>query len=430
MRLKQGPGPGRDRSGLPARAERSALQLPFGGEDPLRWGLPVLRIGGLSVKFHAIVLFWVAAEMVAWLPRDSLGLIHAGSLVLGLLAASTLREVARMGLARWLDERDDDGLRVQSQEAMVWPLGGLTSAAPLGVRRTFLAELGGIGAGLLLMLPAAALVLLAGAPISTLLFDPMSPRVTAAELRSPAQVIAWWFYYANALVLVLNLLLPMLPFDLGRIVLALTRRRSGNLVAAAVVLRVGLVAALAVLVFASTTNQTRVIAVAAVGALATWLEYRRLTFMADPLSDGRDDAAPAVFMSPTRYPRQSSGAPDSTGKAPSPRPQGSRRQQPDANPRNDAASEAAPDARSGSIPPSPPVPPASPQPPGRAGDAPRSPAGAGASRGPGREGPSVSPSTPMNLDEVLAKISRGGLASLSDAEREFLSRETERRRGG
>jgi hypothetical protein len=35
----------------------------------------------------------------------------------------------------------------------------------------------------------------------------------------------------------------------------------------------------------------------------------------------------------------------------------------------------------------------------------------------------------MDLDVILAKISGGGLASLTEAERTFLARETERRRG-
>jgi hypothetical protein len=35
----------------------------------------------------------------------------------------------------------------------------------------------------------------------------------------------------------------------------------------------------------------------------------------------------------------------------------------------------------------------------------------------------------MDLDVILAKISGGGLQSLTDEERKFLARETERRRG-
>ena len=407
VRLKQGPGPGRDRSGLPYRADRSAMQLPFGGEDPLRWGVPIFRFGGVGVRLHAIVLLWVGAEMVAWLPRGNLGLIHAASLVLGLLTASMLRELARAGLARWLGAHEgDQGMgggreRRDTLEAMVWPLGGLTSAAPLGVRRTIVAELGGIGAGLLLVLPAAAFVVLAGAPATTLLFDPMSPRVTAAELRSPAQVVAWWFYYANALVLALNLLLPMLPFDLGRIVMAVTRRKSGMAAASAVVLRIGLVTALAVLVVAGTLDQTRMIAVAAVGALATWLEHRRLAFLADPITRSDESANDGGG---SRSSRTGGGA---GGTAPETR----------ASRHGSGVREPA----EGGVPS-----------PGSVTSVPRGVGSDDVARpsalpqGPASD---VAPKLAMDLDVILAKISGGGLASLTEAERTFLARETERRRG-
>jgi len=407
VRLKQGPGPGRDRSGLPYRADRSAMQLPFGGEDPLRWGVPIFRFGGVGVRLHAIVLLWVGAEMVAWLPRGNLGLIHAASLVLGLLTASMLRELARAGLARWLGAREgDQGMggrreRRDTLEAMVWPLGGLTSAAPLGVRRTMVAELGGIGAGLLLVLPAAAFVVLAGAPATTLLFDPMSPRVTAAELRSPAQVVAWWFYYANALVLALNLLLPMLPFDLGRIVMAVTRRKSGMAAASAVVLRIGLVTALAVLVVAGTLDQTRMIAVAAVGALATWLEHRRLAFLADPITRSDESANDGGG---SRSSRTGGGA---GGTAPETR----------ASRHGTGIREPA----EGGVPS-----------PGSVTSVPRGVGSDDVARpSASAQGPAsdVAPKLAMDLDVILAKISGGGLASLTEAERTFLARETERRRG-
>jgi hypothetical protein len=279
------------------------------------------------------------------------------------------------------------------------------------------------------MLPAAAMVLLAGAPVSTLLFDPMSPRVTAAELRSPAQVIAWWFYYANSLVLVLNLLLPMLPFDLGRIILAITRRRGGAMVASAVVLRVGLVSALAVLVLASTLDQTRIIAVAAVGALATWLEHRRLGFMADPLARA-GEAAMSMGGGLGALDDRHAGAADVAGPAsrlPSPR----RQSEAGAGTRGDEGADRAPDARPG-------VRPstagenssASAAASQRPSEASRPPGGEIRGGSPPRDRAAGSPALPLSLDEVLAKISRGGLASLSDAERAFLARETERRRGG
>ncbi len=434
MRLKQGPGPGRDRSGLPYRADRSTVQLPFGGEDPLRWGVPLFRFGGISVGIHAIVILWIGAEMVAWLPRGNLGLIHAASLVLGLLATSMMREVARALLARWLGARAGseglDGGKERSDvlEAMVWPLGGLTSAAPLGVRRTIAAELGGIGAGLLLVLPAAAMVILAGAPVTTLLFDPMSPRVTAAELRSPAQVLAWWFYYANAIVLALNLLLPMLPFDLGRIAMAVTRRKSGMAAASAVVLRVGLVTALALLVVAGTLDQTRMIAVAAVGALATWLEHRRLAFMADPLtrsssrsatgSDGLEDEELRVGSGGgSKASRGGSGVSGADASRPT---------RPGRGPGGSAGARPAPGGTSGGAG------------PGAGGVRKAGPGDVGnrgsdsdesvdtAARGTARNEAS---SVKMDLDVILAKISGGGLQSLTDEERKFLARETERRRG-
>jgi Zn-dependent protease len=359
-----------------------------------------------------IVFLWVAAELVASLPHDGLGPIHAAALVTGLLAVSMARELTRALIARWLSSEDD--APSETVDAMIWPLGGLSPAAPLGVRRTLLAELGGVGAGLLLIMPAASLVLLSGAPITALVFDPISPRVTAAELRSPLQVFAWWLYYANAVVLVLNVLLPMLPFDLGRIILSLSRRKRGGMLAAQRTLKLGVGTALAVLVVASTIEQTRMIAVAAVGALATWLEYRRLTFLASPASgaarhaglrsdDSIDDevssGSPRARVGPAATGNTSAASGTLGGLG--------------SGERHGETPTQSPSQRANG--------PSRPEPiPGRGGTDERF--GRSAATPP-------HPRSGLNLDEILSKISTQGVRALTPEEQEFLSRETRKRRG-
>lgn len=233
------------------------------GEDPMAWSLPLFSAFGLRVRVHMLLVLWVAAEMVAWVPRGAVGLVHVFAAVVSIGAVLVVREIVREGIRR--------GLGGEPQPIVLWPLGGL-GATPVGpVPRPFLAASGGLLAGAILVPVLGTLVVWSGAGWASLSLDLLSPRVTAGGLRSHAQIWAWWAYYTNAVVLVTNALLPMLPMDAGRLTQVFIGRRA---------LRVALWSAAGVFVLGACLGEMRILALGAVGALASYLDVRREEFAA------------------------------------------------------------------------------------------------------------------------------------------------------
>lgn len=308
------------------RRSRAGLLLGL-GEDPVAWSFPLARLGAIRLRVHWFVPLWVGAELLAWLPRHALGPAHVAAVVASLLVLGVTREASRLWVARWLGS--------EAEVSRVWPLGGLSPVSVGGTARPVLAEVGGSLAGLCLLPLLAWLCVRAGCVAEALAPDLLSPRVTAATLRTPEQVAAWWLYYANVLQLAANLV-PAGPFDAGRVLGAIARARLGER-GAVVAARIGLLVCAGLFVYGCAAGETRLILVASFAALVTFMDFRRHEFVSAPGAAPESARPTAVVHRPA------------------------------------ARSE-------------------------------------------------------PSLDEVLAKISRTGMASLTPEEREALSRETERRK--
>lgn len=239
------------------------------GEDPLTWSIPLVHLFGLPLRLHVLTPLWVGAEMVAWVPRDAMGLIHVSAAVTSLVVLGAAREVCRAMLARRLTG--------ESGDVILWPLGGLSPSAvqPRRPLQPFLTECGGLLFGAVMLPVLGWCVLASGAGWGSLAIDPISPRFMAGGLRSHFQVWAWWAYFANALLLVTNALLPMAPMDAGRLLSHVRGRAVGSMLAT----RVGLLTALLVFAAGAGLGEVRLLALGAFGALATHLQQRRREFL-------------------------------------------------------------------------------------------------------------------------------------------------------
>lgn len=292
------------------------------GEDPMTWGVTVLRLGALRLRVHVLMLLWIGAELIAWIPRDAIGLAHVACATGSLVILTVAREITRLALARSLGSEAD--------ASVVWPLGGVEAAATPGTRLGPLAEFGGLLANLVLVPALGACVIATGLGTDFLLPDPLSPRAHAGGLRSVWQMAAWWTYYANVVLLLANALIPLPSLDAGRLLRVFLDRRHGPN-AAGVAFKAACVATGGLFVLGAAASETRLMAVALFGLLGAAIERRR----AEPLS----------------------------------------------------------------LPPAPPA-------------------------------PDVPAASAPTLDDVLGKVSAAGLESLTEAEREVLAKETERRRRG
>lgn len=256
----------------PKRENPISLRRVLGaGEDPFAWSFPVFRMRRIQVRLHLIVPLWIGAELLFSLAQGRLGPLQVSMAIGSLLLIASLREWMRAHAARVLGADKDT--------AIAWPLGGLTPVSRPGLPHPIAAELGGLVFGVAVMPFLVTLFWMTGADLSALLFNPLLPGETVGSLVTPAQQIAWWLIYANGVILALNLLLPMYPYDAAGILYASLRQRLGSARANDVVLRCGLFSAISLLVCAATAGETRLIAVAIFAAAATLHQFRKNEFL-------------------------------------------------------------------------------------------------------------------------------------------------------
>lgn len=278
---------------------RAALRrIVGGGESPLTWGVTIWRSRSLSVRVHLVFVLFIALELIYSLPKDGLGLAFRLWLLLGLLVSVLVHEIARVVACNRLGG--------ESHDILMWPLGGLDEGAP-STRwpQSLLTTLAGSGATIGLAVPLGAVVRWLTGAWDAVVFNPFDPAGVLAELRLPASVEGgvatqpWWLtalwsaHYANLLVIGLNLIVPTLPLDAGRVVRDIAARRVGRDRAGELAAGVGLGGALVLGVFAVVFNEVALLGVGAFGAWFCYLELRRARFIAlggeDPLSRPDED---------------------------------------------------------------------------------------------------------------------------------------------
>lgn len=265
------------------------------GEDPLSWSLPLGRFFRTRVRLHILMPLWITVELLGPLHPGKLGLVYSASLVGAFCVVVVARELCRAAFARAMGRQLDT--------VVLWPLGGVSHTSP--VSRVYpglqpaLAESGGLLFGMLAWPVLAAAVWMLGGGWGQLSVSPLNPAVTLGSIgqdldsvrattgANPLVLIgAWSLYYANACVLLANLVLPMFPLDASRVLLAWQERRLGDAAAAAFVAKIGFVAAIAVLLAGAAMESTRLMALAVLGGVATWIELRRSQFLEQPMRLG------------------------------------------------------------------------------------------------------------------------------------------------
>ncbi|HYE61542.1 MAG TPA: DUF6576 domain-containing protein [Phycisphaerales bacterium] len=253
------------------------------GQDPLTWwSFPLLRLGGLRIRVHTLLVpVWVGIQMLSWLPENKLGAIHVFSGLGALIVLALLHEIGRGLFARWLGDGGDC--------VVVWPLGGLNSVARRGATHPLAAESGGLVVNILLFPILAVVAMGLQLDRSALVFNPLNPMpVLQNDLGSTEQVLVWWAYYMNAIMLGLNLLVPMLPLDSGRLLNAYLRGSSNTPVETGA--RIGFVAAGVLFLVGVALGQGHIMGVAVLGGIATVMELRRHQFL---LMDEEPEPMPA-----------------------------------------------------------------------------------------------------------------------------------------
>ena len=199
--------------------------------DPLTWSpIGLGRWFGTAVRVHILLIAFVIIRLIfsAGTAATQRNLSHLSQTAcwLGLLLiALALHELGHAVTASWLDYDPD--------EVHLWPLGSLVGPSfSMRSGEHFLVALGGpLTSAALFLVSAIGLGVFADAQVVWNPFGNGKPDFGAPwvhhELARPLGSV-WifgWFAYWNWLLLLANLI-PALPFDGGRVVRALTGRRS------------------------------------------------------------------------------------------------------------------------------------------------------------------------------------------------------------
>jgi Zn-dependent protease len=202
---------------------------------------------------------------------DWFGPVYALLAMAALFVLVLLHEFGHVAACRALGGVADD--------VLLWPLGGLAPlAAPESRRAQIAVALAGPAVNLAI-LPLTSLGLWLGGAGGTILFNPLAPALAIGELGSWWLVALWWLHAINAALLACNLLAPLPPLDAARVLEAALRPRLGVRRAGEVAATVGLVGAIAVIVFALPSGQTLLVGVGVFCGLVCWQERQRLRAM-------------------------------------------------------------------------------------------------------------------------------------------------------
>lgn len=267
---------------------RSALRRVFGdGENFFSWGLPLYRLWGIRVRIHLLFVVFIVARLIATLPESSTGLAFVAPFLAVLFLIVLLHEYGHCFACRMVGGEAD--------QIVMWPLGGLASCTPPHRwRADLITTLGGPMVNVALLPVLAGLLLALTGDIRTVVFNPFAAALAEVSLRdgrSPWWLLMLWSaHFANLIILLFNMLVPMYPMDAGRVVQALLWRRVGYRKSMMQVTMVGFVAAGVLGVLGIVANQTMLLGIAVFGGVTCYVERRRLKFLEHGAVPGVDFA--------------------------------------------------------------------------------------------------------------------------------------------
>lgn len=337
-------------------------------DNPFTWSVTVARFGGLTVRMHGLFLLFIAIMMLsAWVgaargqtaaPVDPpIMAVAMGCLVLVVLA----HELGHALACRWVGGVAD--------ELLLWPLGGLAWCAPPPRWGAHLAvALGGPAVNVLLCaLAGGMLAALTGQGMAVALPNIIRPLEGLSDpevARSWAHITLYLLNEISLIIMIFNLV-PMFPFDGGRIVQAALWRGLGYSKSMRATVVMGYVAAVALAIFGAVVGPWGLALVAAFGVFVCYTTQQQVEW---------SDQTAALESEV-----------EGMSEIPEPEPQ-----------EMAATASATRQERAGG--------------------------GGGAQR------PLAADAEAAAVDRILAKIADKGLASLSVDERALLQRATERRR--
>jgi Zn-dependent protease len=225
--------------------------------DPLTWSMQLARLFGITVRVHVLFPF-IALGIILRVAFKANAEPHEwvdATIVMGLLfLAVLLHEFGHCFGARLVDG--------DAHEILLWPLGGLAAVdVPHTPRAHFITAAAGPFVNLLLCVGAGCTLVAFKEPLpfspwwDPVHLDPTPTRENLASV-SPWLIPLARFFWVNWILLLLNVLLPGFPMDGGRLFQCLLWPRLGFREATRVAIVAGFVTMLIVGIYAVAKDET------------------------------------------------------------------------------------------------------------------------------------------------------------------------------
>ena len=260
---------------------KAMLARVFGdGENPIAWGFRVAVFRGIPIKLHLLFVVYLIAELIFTLPGNRLGFVYVLPRLIAMVMLVLSREVVHSLAAKRAGG--------ETVEIMLWPMGGLVAPElPDDSNAELKVALSPILFHLMLFPILAIPLYILTQDWQALLFNPLSLRGPEAAITFPDGTETWWLvslgaiHGVNLVLLIFNLLLPMYPLDLARVLEAVMKRTNSVYRAQWITVHTGLIVATAVGILAIVMqNATPLFALCVVCGLICSMHRRRLQFLA------------------------------------------------------------------------------------------------------------------------------------------------------
>jgi Zn-dependent protease len=264
-------------------------------DNPFTWSLPLMRIGGITVRIHLLFLVFIIVQLAqALTPTKGRHLDFAlTALAMGIVFVVVL--VHEFG--HCLACRSVGGA---ADEILMWPLGGLAFChPPVAWQAHLLTAMGGPLLNLLICAIAGTMIGLVtgqwwGVAIPNLL-DPFAMLLDPTLSRSWAHIALYMINVVSLTLLAFNLL-PMFPLDGGRMVQALLWPSLGWSRSMRWAVRLGYLGGLALGVYGAMTDNWALIFVAIFGLWSCFVTHKQLEFSDDMLAMESDEYAMRAYV--------------------------------------------------------------------------------------------------------------------------------------
>ena len=242
-----------------------------GLDNPINWSFRIGTIWGIRIRLHLLfVLGGIVVVFYEWSGSNGGWTNMAYGLgALGLLFVIVLfHEFGHCFGAR--------SVGGYAEEILLWPLGGLASVSPPHTARAHLitAIAGPAVNVVFLIITAAVLVAWKGTP-GALPLNPFNPFSSTVAITSDLQYWLVVFFTLNLVILLFNLA-PVFPFDGGRVLQCLLWPKRGFVEATLIATGVGMVGAIVIGLLGIVTGALILFAIAFFGYFTCWQQRQAI----------------------------------------------------------------------------------------------------------------------------------------------------------